>query len=387
MIIGIDYTAALHQGAGIGRYTRDLIGAVLEQGPQHQYRLFYAAGGLDAGGPYMAELARLCRRPGVRAAPIPLSPRRLTQLWQRLRAPLPVELFTGRLDVLHAPDFVLPPTFARTLLTVHDLSFLVHPELTVPSMVRYLSGAVPRSARRADHILADSLATQRDITSLLGAPESRMSVVYPGLAAGFGPRPAEECAEVRARLGLPERFLVFVSTLSPRKNVERLVDAFAQVVSQGRVAPDLALILIGSRGWMDEGIFAAIERAGLGERIRWLRYVGDNDLPAVYNLASAMVYPSIYEGFGLPALEALACGTPVLTADNSSLPEVVGDAAVLVDAMSVPSIAGGIERLMNDSALRARLAAQGPAQARRFTWDHAAQQVLACYEQLAQQRR
>ena len=167
-----------------------------------------------------------------------------------------------------------------------------------------------------------------------------MSVVYPGLAAGFGPRPAEECAEVRARLGLPERFLVFVSTLSPRKNVERLVDAFAQVVSQGRVAPDLALILIGSRGWMDEGIFAAIERAGLGERIRWLRYVGDNDLPAVYNLASAMVYPSIYEGFGLPALEALACGTPVLTADNSSLPEVVGDAAVLVDAMSVPSIAG-----------------------------------------------
>lgn len=383
MVIGIDYTAALHQGGGIGRYTRELVRALVAQGQQHQYRLFFAAGGIPTDSPYRAELWQLCATfSNVRAVPIPLSPRRLTQFWQRLRAPLPVEIFTGRLDLVHAPDFVLPPTLARTLLTVHDLSFLVYPELTVPSMVRYLASAVPRATRRADHILADSLATQRDLVRLLGVPATNIDVVYPGLSAGFMVIAPEACAEVKARLELPERFLVFVSTLSPRKNVERLVEAFALLVASGRVPDDLALILIGGRGWMDEGIFAAIERVQLGERVRWLRFVRDTDLPAVYNLAAATVYPSLYEGFGLPVIEALACGSPVVTADNSSLPEAAGDAAVLVDARSIEAIADGIALTLADGQLRARNRKRGLSQVQRFTWQNAAAQVLERYSSL-----
>ena len=139
------------------------------------------------------------------------------------------------------------------------------------------------------------------------------------------------------------------------------------------------MVIAGRRGWLYEEVFAAIERLRLGARVRLLDYVDDKDLPALYNLAEAFVYPSIYEGFGLPALEALACGTPVVTADNSSLPEVVGDAAVLVRADDVAAIAGGIERVACDAALRAQLRASGPARARSFTWERAARQVLACY--------
>ncbi|MBC8076612.1 MAG: glycosyltransferase, partial [Chloroflexales bacterium] len=164
MVIGIDYTAAAWQGAGIGRHTRGLVRAVVGRGGQHQYRLFFAARGLPPASPYIADLRALCcQHPHVRAVPIPLTPRALTRIWQRLRLPLPIELLTGRLDVLHAPDFVLPPTRARTLLTVHDLSFLVGPQWFEPGLQRYLARVVPRTLRRADMVLADSRATRDDL--------------------------------------------------------------------------------------------------------------------------------------------------------------------------------------------------------------------------------
>src|SRR5262245_47657912 len=406
MRVGIDYTPAIWQGAGIGRYTRELVRAIVEQGGDFRYTLFYAAGGVERTNPYLAELAELrAAHPNVHAAPIPLSPRRLTQLWQRLRAPLPVELFTGPLDLLHAPDFVLPPTRARTLLTIHDLSFLVHPECAVPSMVRYLSDAVPRSLRRADAVLADSQATRRDLARLLNYDPARVTVVYPGVSPRFRPLPPEAIEPLRVRLGLPERFVLFVSTLEPRKNLVRLIEAFANAGDGGwgmgvgeALAPNPHppspiphLVLAGRRGWLYEEVFATIERLGLSERVRLLGFVDDKDLPALYNLAWAFAYPSIYEGFGLPALEALACGTPVVTADNSSLPEVVGDlssnsgepAAILVPAEDVAALAAALERVVSDEALRARLREAGPIRARQFTWERAAQQVLECYRQTA----
>jgi glycosyltransferase involved in cell wall biosynthesis len=404
MRVGIDYTAAVWQGAGIGRYTRELVRAIIEQGGDFRYTLFYAAGGVERANPYLADLHQLCAaHPNVRSTPIPLSPRRLTQVWQRLRLPLPVELFTGPLDLLHAPDFVLPPTRARTLLTIHDLSFLVHPECAVPSMVRYLSDAVPRSLRRADAVLADSQATRQDLGRLLGYDPARVTVIYPGVSPRFRPLPPEATEPVRARLGLPERFVLFVSTLEPRKNLVRLLEAFAQLRTEGRglrtelsgdsvLSPQsssLYLVLAGRNGWLYEEVFATIERLGLNERVRLLGFVDDKDLPALYNLAWAFAYPSIYEGFGFPALEALACGTPVVTADNSSLPEVVGDptsgpnesAALLVPAEDVAALAEALGRIVSDAALRAHLREAGLARAQQFTWQRAAQQVLECYRQ------
>jgi len=383
--VGIDYTAAAWQGAGIGRYTRELVHTLIAQSDAYSYTLFFAGGGIDPDSPYLADLHRLRdAHHNVRIAPIPLSPRRLTQLWQRARLPLPVETFTGPLDLVHAPDFVLPPTCARTILTIHDLSFLIYPQFAAQGMVRYLSSAVPRSLRRADAILSDSIATSQDLERFLHIDLARVTLVYPGVAPRFRPLPPQATEPVRQRLGLPERFVLFLSTLEPRKNLVRLIEAFAQVLQvtdpnlQSAIC-NLQLVIGGRRGWLYEEIFAAIERLRLHDRVRMLDFVDDNDLPALYNLAWVFAYPSIYEGFGLPALEALACGTPVLTANNSSLPEVVGDAALLVQAEDVGAIANGLAQLAADQTLRSRLRLAGPLHARRYSWEQAAQQVLSCY--------
>ncbi|NNJ11389.1 glycosyltransferase family 4 protein [Chloroflexales bacterium ZM16-3] len=380
MIIGVDYTAAAWQGAGIGRYTRELLAAAIPRDRALRYVLFYAAGGLPPNSPYLRDLADLCAaNPNVRARPIPISPRLLTILWQRLRLPIPVESLIGKIDILHAPDFVLPPTRARALLTVHDLTFMARPETADAGLRRYLMAAVPRSLRRADMVLADSQATRADLGRLLGVDVGRVRVLYPGVSPRFRPLPAAACEPLRAQLGLPESFLLFVGTLEPRKNLVRLIEAFGRLSDMG-AHPGLSLVIAGRRGWLYEEIFAAVDRLGLAERVYFLDFIDDSHLPGVYNLARAFVYPSLYEGFGLPALEAMACGTPVVTANLSSLPEVVGDAAVLVDPLNPDVIADGILRALDDAG---RLRAAGPIQARRFSWETAADGLIDTYRALA----
>lgn len=380
MIIGVDYTAAVWQGAGIGRYTRELLRAAIPLDRELRYTLFYAAGGLPRGSPYLAELRALCAaHPNVRARPIGLSPRLLTILWQRLRAPLPAEALVGRLHLLHAPDFVLPPTRARTLLTVHDLTFMIHPETADAGLRRYLSAAVPRSLRRADLVLVDSQATAADLSRLLGVDAARTRLLYPGVEPRFRPLPPAEVEPVRAELGLPADFLLFVSTIEPRKNLVRLIAAFDRLTREHPAHAGLALVIAGRRGWMYEEVFAAVERHGLAGRVRFLDFVADRQLPALYNLARAFVYPSLYEGFGFPALEAMGCGTPVLTAAVSSLPEVVGDAAILADPHDVGSIAAGIARALAEAP---RLRVVGPPQAARFSWAAAGRSLVETYRSL-----
>jgi len=317
----------------------------------------------------------------VRLIPIPLPPRRLAQIWHRLRIPLPIELFTGRIDLLHATDFVPPPvaTPVPVIVTVHDLSYIVHPECALPSVARYLNGAVPRGVKRANAILADSMATKRDLEQLMHVDPQRVTVVYPGVGPQFRPMELTESEPFWQTMKLPERYLLFVSTIEPRKNLPRLLEAYAHVRQQ---IGNLPLVIAGRKGWMYDEFFQAVEQLGLTQHVRVLDYVHDKALPSLYNRAWAFVYPSIYEGFGFPALEAMACGIPVLTADNSSLPEVVGDLAVLVRAEDVSSIAAGLERIVGDEALRERLRASGPERAHAFTWSHAASQVLALYREL-----
>lgn len=379
MIIGVDYTAAAWQGAGIGRYTRELIHAAVALDPTRHYQLFYAAAGLPTNSPYIADLQRLCATyPHVQARPIPLTPRQLTISWQRLRLPLLVEWFTGRLDLVHAPDFVLPPTRARTLLTVHDLTFLVRPECFAPALQTYLRRTVPRSLKRADLVLVDSHASQHDLERLLGVQPERIALVYPGVdTKRFRPLPQPEIELVRQRLGLPAAFLFFVGTLEPRKNIPRLIQAFAQLAPR---YPDLQLVIAGRKGWLYEAIFTSVTQLGLQARIRFLDFVADADLPAVYNLARAFVYPSLYEGFGLPVIEALACGTPTVTSNIASLPEVAGPVALLVDPFAIDAIAEGIERSLVMTTPH-RLA--GLQQAAQFSWEGAAQTLLECYDRVA----
>ncbi|WP_322511274.1 glycosyltransferase family 1 protein [Chloroflexus sp.] len=378
MRIGIDFTAGIWQGAGIGRYTRELVQAAARAAPDMALHLFYAAGGLDPQSPFARYAHALAAtHPNITLRPIPISPRLLTILWQRLRLPLRVEWLIGSLDVVHAPDFVLPPTQARTLLTIHDLTFLVEPACAEPNLRRYLSEAVPRSLRRADLIVVDSKATANDLGKLYGIPSRRIRLLYPAVDQRFRPMPAAETAPLRERLHLPNRFLLFVGTLEPRKNLTRLLQAFALLRAD---YPDLHLVIAGRRGWLYDEIFATVDRCGLRERVHFLDFVADDDLPALYNLAEAFVYPSLYEGFGFPVLEALACGTPVVTAKVASLPEVAGSAAIMVDPHEVEDIAAGIRAALTDPE---PLRADGPPQAATFRWEQTGQALVAIYRELA----
>ncbi|MBN1484694.1 MAG: glycosyltransferase family 4 protein [Chloroflexia bacterium] len=375
MHVAIDYSAAVWQGAGIGRYSRALVGALLRLDRENRYTLLYPRGWPGRPAPFLGHLAALRRRhPNLRLRPLPLSDRWTAILWQRLRLPLPVELFCGRVDCFYSPDFVLPPQIGgRRVLTVHDLAFMVHPECAVPSLEWYLHGAVSRALERADLVLADSECTRQDLIRLKGADPQRVRVLYLGVEEDF--RPLEDHAaleRVRARYELPERFLFTVGTIQPRKNLPRLLQALASLPEALR----LPLVVAGKPGWLYEETFAAVERLSLQSWVRFLGFTPDEDLPALLNLALALVYPSLYEGFGLPPLEAMACGTPVLTSDAASLPEVVGEAAVLVDPLDVAGIAAGLRRLIEDGALRQSLRAAGLERARGFSWERSARQLL-----------
>jgi glycosyltransferase involved in cell wall biosynthesis len=382
MRVGIDYTAAVWQGAGIGRYTRALIGALLRLDQENRYTLLYAQGLPGRPAPFLDHVSRLRQEhPQVRLRPLPLSDRYLAILWQRLRLPVPVEAFCGRLDLFHSPDFVLPPQLGgRRILTVHDLAYLVYPECAVPSLGWYLHRAVPRSIARADLILADSASTRQDVIQRLAVAPERVAVLYLGVEPGYQPLADRAGLEaVRARYDLPARFLLTVGTIEPRKNLPRLIAALADMPAVQR----LPLVVAGKPGWLYDETLAAVERLGLQGAVRFLGFVPEQDLPALYNLALALIYPSLYEGFGLPPLEAMACGTPVLTSDVSSMREVVGEAAVLVDPLDVATIRQGMQALTEDEALRTRLRAAGLERARAFTWEKAARELLEKISEVA----
>ncbi len=381
--IGIDYTSAARQRGGIGRYTRELVTALLALESPHQYVIFAATGGLDTGS-WKLETGRL-QASSIQFRTLPLSDEWLARLWHRLRLPIPVEAITGPLDVFYSPDFVLPPTHrvTHTLLTVHDLSFLHCPEAFVPALRRYLERVVPRSISRADLVLADSAHTRSDIVSLFGVSYDKVQVLYSGVHPRFRPEPEPgEREYLQARYGLGDgAYILSVGTLQPRKNYVRLIQSFARLADlQTCKLADLQLLIAGGRGWLYQEIFAEAEKHG--DRVHILGFVDDTDLPALYRNAALFVFPSLYEGFGLPVLEAMACGVPVVCSNGSSLPEVAGDAALLVDPLDTDGLAGAMACLLEDADLCREMIAGGLAQASRFTWGHAARQLMAAFDGL-----
>ena len=375
MKLVIDYTPAVRQTAGIGRIIRGQIEALVQSSPGYDLSLF-VAGSVDEE-----------RRAG---APLPLntfpaiSERNLTRIWHRLNLPFPrIEWLTGgAIDLFHATDFVLAPVTARRkLLTVHDLAFVHYPDAAMPSLQHYLNVVVPRSIRRADHLIADSHQTAQDLQTLWPNLSGRISVVQGAVDHSFFRRVTDtnQLQATRQKYGIDQRpFLLALSTLQPRKNFSRLIRAF----HAARLEVDLPhqLVIGGQKGWLFEEIFATVQQLGLESDVLFPGFIADEDLPALYSAAEFFVYPSLYEGFGLPILESLACGTPVLTADNSCLPEAGGDGALYVDAESVESIADGIIQLATEPALRTRLAASGQAHASAFTWQRSLCQLLDAYE-------
>jgi glycosyltransferase involved in cell wall biosynthesis len=376
-VIGFDVTAALMQGGGIGRYTRELIHALTAEAPQLTYKLFSAKPPAVLPVPDSLPTA-----PNVSHHPAPLEEHWLYRLWYRARLPVPVQLFMGSIDLFHSPDFVLPPVSGRipTIVTVHDLSFVHYPETFPANLVAYLNRVVPWSVNRASHILADSHSTSRDLQTLWGIKSNRITVLYSGVNERFKPVTDKKALEsVRARYGLGKPYVLAVGTVQPRKNYELLVRAFRPIAERH----PHSLVIVGGKGWLEEGLLAEIERQGLRERVQMAGFVDDADLPAVYSAADILAFPSLYEGFGLPLLEAMACGTPVISSDASSLPEVASNgSAILLSPNDEAAWTAAMVRLLEDENARQQLSAAGLAQSAQFSWRGAARELAALYESI-----
>lgn len=384
MRIGIDYTSAAQQGAGIGRLTRNLVRALAGIDGTNQYTLLVQ--GRESAHPpetpHDRNVASGIPNDNFSEVRTWISERWWTRIWHRLHLPVPVEAVIGSIDAFHSPDFALPPVLGktRTLVTVHDLSFLHLPWCFDPRLLDYLTENVPRAVRRADWVLADSENTRHDLVEHMGADGDRVTVIYPGVEPRFSPIEDRQALEsVRHAYRLPQRFVLSLGTVQPRKNYAGLIVAFGQANLE-----DVSLVIVGGKGWLYEDTFATVRRLGLEDRVMFAGYVNDADLPAFYNLAEGFALPSLYEGFGIPPLEAMACGIPVITADNSSLPEVVGDAALLVDAEDTDGLADALTRLVSDPALRRDLVARGLVRAARFSWERSARRLLETYTQVCE---
>jgi len=297
-------------------------------------------------------------------------------LWEQ--AFLPWELARRRVRLLHATAFVSPVlAWLPTVLTVYDLSFALFPESFRPFNRWYLNTMTRRSARRADAVIAISRSTADDLHRLWGIPESRIHVAYPGADADFRPLPAPEVAAFREAKGLPPQYILFVGTLEPRKNVVRLVEAFAALKARGLPHK---LVLAGGKGWLYEPIFAAIEGLGLQGDVILPGFVSRQELPLWYNGAALFAYPSLYEGFGLGPLEAMACGTPVVVSKRASLPEVVGEAGLQVDAEDANGLADAMASVLTSPSLAEQMRARGQQRAAGFTWEQTARDTARVYE-------
>jgi glycosyltransferase involved in cell wall biosynthesis len=312
-----------------------------------------------------------------------LSPRWLARLWHRAHIPIPVEVFVGGVGLYHATDFVLPPTLPRTktLLTVHDLSYVRVPEAASPGLKDYLGRVVPSSVARADFVVADSQATKSDLVELYGVSESKVSVLLSGVGSRFKRENDASVlltTRIRYKIGMSP-YIFSVGTVQPRKNYGRLIQALALLRVSGY---DIDLVIAGGRGWLEDPIYATINTTGMQDHVHFIGFADEADLPALYSAAYCCALPSLYEGFGLPILEAMACGTPVITSNISSLPEVAGDAAIMVDPYDLDAITDAIKRLLDDTSLYQAYVQKGYERAKQFTWDNSARQLREIYAKL-----
>ena len=371
-MIYVDVSAAVHSRAGLGRYSERLAAALLADRPS-EYALFYNRG-RDGRFP-----DGLPPRVPQRSINLSYKPWRLAVLLAQLSGASFRRLVPDA-DLFHSTEHLLfPLRNTPTVLTVHDLIFRLHPEAHKPLNLWYLNRAMPLYCQRATAIIAVSEATKRDIVTTYHIDPDKIHVVYEAAAAHFVPPPPEEISRVRQQYDLPRRFLIHLSTIEPRKNLDRLLDAFLAV---RQVYPDLELVLAGSKGWLVDDFFARLERGGLTNIVRPLGWVPDEDLPGILAAADLAVQPSLYEGFGLPILEHMASGQVVAASNAASHPEVGGEAAAYFDPTDVGEMTSVILRLFKNRDEYRQRRQLGLDQAQKFSWERAARETRALYDQL-----
>lgn len=367
MRIGIDARLVFYSTAGIGQYILRLTDALAALDSENEYVLFQSR----------KDTMRLVEAPNVQRRKL------WTPSHHRFeRLALSVEMLPHPLDVFHSPDFIPPyKTRAPNVITIHDLAFLLYPRLLTPQAAKYY-GQIDPAARSAAHVIAVSLSTKRDITRLLGVPEDKVSVIYEAAYSTAQPLdPAVARARVREKYGVDGDFILFVSTIEPRKNLPTLLAAYSKLLDNYHSAA--RLLVAGTKGWLTEEVDQALDKYKLRNRVCFLGGVPADELQYLYKAARVFALPSLYEGFGLPPLEAMAHGTPVIVSKVSSLPEVVGDAGLLVDPNDVEGWTVALHRVLTDEALHAEMSAKSLKRAAKFSWERAARETLDVYRKVA----
>ncbi len=367
MKIGIDISQAVYHGTGVAAYTRELVKNLLLLDRENHYVLFGSTLRRQSG---MAEVIRSLPKSGNFTSKIfSLPPTALELIWNKIHT-LNIESFIGQIDVFHTSDWTEPPAKARKITTIHDLVVYKYPQFLNQRIVDTQKRKLEWVAKESGAVIADSQSTKDDIVSYLKIPESKIYIVPLGIAEAFFPRSIDQVRRMRKDLGLNKKYILCVGTREPRKNLARVLSAFNRLA-----AKDTELVIVGNIGWGSD----------LPQRpnVRILTSISEVDLATIYSGAKCFVYPSLYEGFGLPVLEAMACGVPVVTSNRGSLAEITGKHALVVDPESEESITDGMKQVSEMTQFQKRLLIKGAlVHARQFTWKKTAQKTLQIYKSL-----
>ena len=353
-----------YRQAGVSRYIEQLLRCLLPAAPEDRWTIYGPQG--------IAPLIARTPSTRLRLSRLPTTHPLARIVWEQLAAPL--ILLRDQPAAMFCPLNVIPlATRTPAVVCVHDLAFLRFPERFRPARQHYLSTLIGVSVRRAAHVLTVSEFTRREVIELLGVAPGKVTATPNGRDERIGPLPPAEVAAFRERRRLPPEFLLFLGTLEPRKNLQTLLQAYAHRRDELR----MPLVVAGGKGWMYEGIFRAVEELGLRDLVHFAGFVPGEELGHWYNAATLLAYPSLYEGFGLPPLEAMQCGTPVITSNAGSLVEVVGDAGISVEATDAEALGDALVRVTSDRELRAEMRSRGLERARLFDWGDTAARTLA----------
>lgn len=377
MKIVFDITPLERIQAGIGYYTFNLIKHIMRLAPEHQFSLFGRSGQEPNIGRVTAPLTT-DRELDIHLSKMPL--KAYYYLWKYAKLSVPDLIIPGG-DIFHGTSYLpLSSTHGKNIITIHDLYFLKEQKHVEQKARSFLPSEIKAAANLSDYIIADSESTRNDVINLLDISPDKVRAIP--LASGENfifLNDQEENRQIRVKYAGGQPYILFVGTLEPRKNLVRLVQAFSLLKKKG--CPH-KLVLAGKRGWGFEEIFSTIRRLGLEQEVCTPDYVPSEELTPLYNGADIFVYPSLYEGFGLPVIEAMACGTPVITSNTSSLPEVAGEAGILTDPEDIEGLAQAMAKVLEDGELRKTLREKGLKQAASFSWDKTAAQTLEVYQSL-----
>jgi glycosyltransferase involved in cell wall biosynthesis len=377
MKIGIDVTPLPPDPVGAGTYIIQLVRALSALPTDHRFVVFAQRSGRKQFGALGSSNFEWVIEPDHSPA--------MRLVWEQIRLPRLAAQFD--LDLLHSLHYTRPFALpCASVVTFHDMTFFLFPELHTRSKRLFFPWAIRMSARRADALIAVSESTRRDALRILGLAPDKIVAIPNGISGDF--RPVDDPALLepcRQKYRLPGEFILFVGVIEPRKNLPLLLRAYASLATRESPAglPDLPpLVLVGQSGWMVADLLALIKQLGLEQKIQLTGYIPGQDLPIVYNLAQVFVYPSVYEGFGFPPLEAMACGTPVITTANSAMLDYVGDAGLLVPPKDERALSQAIETLLSNPMLQQRLSHEGRRRAAKFTWERTAIRTLEVYEKV-----